>query len=239
MLWKPLIRWTVGPCRQAGFEILKKSVSSIKNIYKDRFDYVICHNNLSEEKLDMLKSLDVGLFDVKMYNFLKLFKKGWRLVPPRLRLSAHEIILDNDLIIDREMPELELFLEGEYILVAGSMPLSCRYGRFRRLIKGRKFKINTGFLGLPPNFDLAAEIKTALYLMPRVNLSDGSNERGLIAWIISDYPHRIIPLSSLSMAEADSSLIVGRSGVHFVGANVRNHAGWDEYSRTEFMPGSR
>lgn len=227
MFWKPLVRWTIGKPSQIGLDILKLSIDNLIKIYEDYFDYVICYNNLSANDLRIIKSFNIPLFNSANINVVGMKNKAWKLVPPRLRPDGYEIILDNDLIIDRKLPILEDFLAGDFILVTEGVAQT--YGKFHHVLRKSGLKINTGLVGLPPKFDLSKEIDSVKQIFPKIDISDGFNEQGLLAWIISDSKHRIIPLAHISIAEPTSPLILGEYGVHFVGANTDDHTGWLEY----------
>ena len=68
---KPLFRFTVGPCIPQGLEVLKESVKkTTATLGIDAFDWMICHNGLSEDEQaqlsDMTKDLPIVFPEMAM-----------------------------------------------------------------------------------------------------------------------------------------------------------------------------
>lgn len=194
---KPLIRWTIGPSSKDGFKCLEKSVSNIKKLYPE-CDFIVCHNQLSGAQKDKIANLDVDLFDQdKHQNSLNHPPQGvnvhWKLYPPRLRYNAHEICIDNDIILWKRVPEIDYFLNNNMCLIyQGKNRL---YGIYDSNMP-QAIRINSGIYGLPPAFDFGGKINDI-----QKPWKGRFDEQGLVATILSENPHFIIPLTSVPICE--------------------------------------
>jgi hypothetical protein len=219
---KPLVRWTIGPASATGFEILTYSVREFKRIYTDEFDYIICYNNLNAEQLEIVESLGVDLYeqtkqDWKDQGIRYPFKGGgpcWVLFPSRLRPESHELFIDNDLILFKRLPHLDAFLGSTTALIATSA-IERAYGPYDSFIP-KNMKINTGFYGVPPDFDFGNEIKKTIAKLP--NPFEGQwAMQGIMSHIFIQFQHIKIPLRDLrAMGQFHRER---RYGIHFIGAN--------------------
>src|SRR5688572_12825908 len=102
---KPLARWTVGKVTNTGMEILRESVRVFGRIYPE-FDRVVCYNNV--ERPAGFDGLYEQMATDLPYPLLGPDAdpgeggspaSGWKLCPPRLRPEAHELWLDNDIVV--------------------------------------------------------------------------------------------------------------------------------------------
>lgn len=112
---KPIFRWTIGGNPHlCGLRILKKSVKSVLGLYGDEFDYVICHNNLSGWMLDYIKNINIKLLEQSHGDEMEYVPRGvaWKLYPPRLRVDAHEVFMDNDILIHSRSSIVDEFLKS-------------------------------------------------------------------------------------------------------------------------------
>lgn len=154
------MRWIVGPVMPSGLKVLRKSIHNARQIYQDRFDYLLCYNQISPDKL---KSFDIELHQqdpshlpVNMVKWDGKFNSDklenhkprncWKLCQLRMRPDDYEIILDNDLFFMNDI--FHDFLNGKYCLTTEAMKRS--YGRFSDRLNG--LNINTGLVGFPPGF---------------------------------------------------------------------------------------
>jgi hypothetical protein len=94
-----------------GLHSLKRSIDFILALYGEEFDYVICHNNLTNEHFEYIKSLGITLFEQNHCQEMEYVPKGvaWKLYPPRLREDAHEMFIDNDIVIHSRSGVVDVF----------------------------------------------------------------------------------------------------------------------------------
>lgn len=224
---KPLLRWTVGPVSPLGFEILAHSVHCFKAINND-FDLMICHNQLNNSQLDFLKTLDVDLYCQDDYQHKFVFPPkscGWKLYPPRLRPDAHEIIMDNDLVLFTDQ-FLRDFVTGDSFLITEA--LARRLGAFAKYVPA-EIKMNTGLIGLPPGFDFESEISAIQIKSGQKQFESFFDEQGLVTAIISKYKYTLIALDKIWVC-ADQFRKTP-FGAHFVKANRGYVEQWNAYRK--------
>lgn len=223
---RPLWRWTIGDVSDVGWEILAESIWQARKVYSE-FDFVICHNNLDEHKIQRLLKFGIPLFDqdkaVTSYVYEDQYKYGtdysWKLVPPRLRADSHELWVDNDLVIRDRIPALDDWLHSDSAIISASRDGIPRYGRYTELID-RSISCCAGFFGLPPNFNFEGKI-SELCDSPLVEY----DEQGLVTKIVTDSPGWIeVPFGDLLMLGFwNTDRMRFRSclpeGIHFVGSN--------------------
>ena len=127
---KPLFRLTIGPVKEFGLKLLKKNVRLIKKNYPEA-DVVVCFNQIDPALLNV----DVDKINQLDYvNSLPYYPKAetWKLYPPRLRMESHEIILDNDILFFKRIPEIDEFLSSNRsLLFEGRFR---EYGKYDHLI---------------------------------------------------------------------------------------------------------
>jgi len=251
---KPLWRWTIGyrnfdgfETQSRAFEMLKLSVKMALRIYKDEFDYVICYNNLSDERIKWIEQLGVPILHQGEYQQIHTF---WKFVPSRLRIKSHELFVDNDLILEKRIPQLDEFLQDQTSFLITEGRNRC-YGLFLNRIPSN-LQLNAGFLGIPPNVKIGNLIQEKLNEVGvNMTCTRPRDEQGLLAHIVSSRKFIKIPLSEVSTIYSEQILqwpenstgwlIIppippshppGRCGSHFVGANYADvHYGWDRYKR--------
>jgi hypothetical protein len=227
MAGNPILRWTIGPVHDAGFQILSHSVKLIKKVYSD-FDFYILYNGLNVNQLDFISGLGVPLIkqDGKGLE-CEASDVAWKLYPPRLDISRHEIFVDNDLILYKPLEEIEWFLKQNngFIVTEGEGRL---YGNKR---VPENIKINSGLFGIPPNFDFAQAINTICSKRCWQNRYD---EQGTVATIVCYNVHKIIPFSSVAVYRGKS---FGSHGLHFCGANQGDVAHWTKYRQRSIKLG--
>lgn len=228
---KYLFRWTVGNINSAGLQCLRQCINNIKKLYPEA-DRVVCYNQINTE---LIKDLDAELVDQN--NYLDSFpikpalgvNVHWKLYPVRLNLDIHEICLDNDIIIFDRIPEIDLFLKDEVVLLYQG--LNGFHGRYKDLIpKGIRF--NSGIFGLPPKFDFVSIAKSIV--LP--DWLDYFDEQGLVGSVLlSVGSYYMIPLTTLPIiqSEFDLNKIMGNKlckGLHFCGLNRKEfHLAWNNY----------
>jgi hypothetical protein len=222
---KPLLRWTIGNVAKAGYETLKYSIKTVKSIYGDKFDLFLCHNSIEESSLQFAKDYGVKLINQDS-TCLPSSPKGvaWKLYPPRLSLESHEIMVDNDLVILKQLPEIDKFLTSNSVIYTEG--LFGLYGSFKKTVTIKPY-LNSGLIGLPPNFDFATAI-----LKNIKPWEDYFDEQGLIAKIFSTFPNKIcIKLPTIAICRQDGILPNFTHGCHFCGVNRTEARAWKTFKR--------
>lgn len=169
---------------------------------------MVCHNSLSE--VEPLTALGVSLYrqPTEFPGFPAPSGPAWKLYPPRLRREAHEIIMDNDLVIHEKSPQIDSFLAGSHFLATRAIA-RC-FSVYDSLVSPDVL-INSGLVGLPPHFDYAKELKETLL----GSWNSHFDEQGLVAACITRHRYELLNLSIKSSIFD----IAGEIGTHFIGAN--------------------
>ncbi len=233
----------MGKVSQLGWHILSESIRMVQKVYPE-FDIVVCYNNLNNVEELQLKSLNVQLVNQnsieREFSFIdddegKVRNFCWKLMPTRLRLNAHELWIDNDIIIRDRIEAVDKWLNSNTSLI--SRGFNKDYGRF---IDCDVLLDNpaccAGFFGLPPHFDLLKELN---HLIGKEPLS-GFDEQGLVSLIACSFKnyyllsHRdMVLLSEIWKPRPDFWF---PSGLHFSRSNRFNdHVAWRIY-KTAVMP---
>lgn len=223
---KPLIRWTIGPVSDNGFECLNYSYKKIFEIYGDYFDYLVCYNNLDArqiKKLPRIKQTDQKKLKKEINIEFPKKNPAWKLYAPRFNLNGYEILLDNDIVIYKDIFSNLLNKENIFVTEAISRSYSKKY---ENLIP-KNFNINSGFLCLPPNFDFQEEISKEIINLKINKWENFFDEQSLVAIILSKQNARIISLKDIFVCY--SEMREANYGLHFVGLNANNHKFWDKY----------
>jgi hypothetical protein len=238
----PLIRWTVGPVSDAGFEILELSVANFIKIYP-QFDFCICYNQIDLSKIKHLEKYGVSFYNQNDWkSSWGISPKGeiWKIYPPRLRQDSHEIIMDNDLIIFERIPEIDEFLESQKsIMLSGLFRF---YGSFSNIIP-KKYKLNSGLYGFPPGFDFENIIRILCAKKQKNNKWKQNrrkllyDDQGVIAYAVTKYQKPII-ISQNSIFNFNFKLKkiipINAKGIHFIGSNVRQHPAWEKFKALKY-----
>lgn len=240
---KPVIRWVIGPCHALGFELLNYSIKRFKRIYHNNFHYVICFNQLD----DLLKTqLPIDLVNAtvdqnKYLNSLitpppkssnSIAGTSWKLYPPRLFNNQHEVIIDNDVIIYKRLPELEKFLESDKLFIVTEAFKRSYSGRFETLVN-KNFNINSGLVGLPPKFDYATKINNLL----EKNSGDWQThfeEQSLVAAVLQNENVKMISINKIQVSGPTPGFNIGSCGTHFCGVNKGYSQDWNVFKKTFF-----
>jgi hypothetical protein len=218
---KPIVRWTIGDAvKTNSLRCLRYSIKSFFDIYKDRFDYYLMFNSKNPPPLcfSFINMLDQRAYRDSLPRRPHGF--AWKLYPPRLDIEVPEIFIDNDLIIYKEIDEIEA-------LITHNTPFITRdafrvYGSYDKMID-KDTQINSGFFGLPRNFDLKRVL-----LDNFINEEwDGWDEQGLVAKIMLAINSTIIPLEKISVLTPTEEGEFGTHGTHFVVLNrQKEHINW-------------
>ena len=220
---KPIIRWTIGEkSTYESIECLHESIETFKKLYGSIFDYFLCHNNFDTSQI----KCDIELINQHDHvNSLKFppSKCSWKLYPPRIRPESHEIFIDNDLLIYKKMPIIERFLESNKLIFCTEAIARC-FGNYDHLIP-EGVKINVGFFGIPPHYDLGKKLNETI-IGKWENYFD---DQGILSTIFmkEEDDFEIIPLTDIQISAG--RLERGRYGIHFVGLNTDNIDHWIDY----------
>ena len=133
-----------------------------------------------------------------------------------MRHDSHEIIVDNDVIIEKRLDEIDTSCP---LIVSSSCArlISDSSGRFSNALPVN-IKLNTGLYGMPPGFDLASRINS----FGIGEWEDYFDEQGATSLALYSDDLIVIPLSKVSV-NACPEYIKASHGTHFVGIN----RGWD------------
>lgn len=226
IILKPLLRWHIGNVSKNGFECLKMSIES----FLGRFDAdgVICHNNLTDEQIKTLEPLGIRLIDQRPFGDAAEVKPrgvAWKLYPARLALNRHELVIDNDLLLNERIESIDHFLENDCTLLLEG--ISRAYGRFERHVP-INYKISSGLYGMPPGFNFGKIVDSFLYQdweenAMGIHLQNFTfDEQGLVALGLLSYPQKvIIPITDINECQYK---LTAAKGHHFVALNkMKNH----------------
>ena len=225
---RPLLRWTVGPCHPRGHKILEASIVKIQQIYGKKFDLLVCYNNTSKPQLNVQ-----GVNYYKQTDQHNMFKitpgavqgTAWKLCPPRLRMVAHEIIIDNDVIFYDKIAQIDNFLISKHLLGFKARHRGYSNNTTERFYVRENLLLNSGLIGLPPYFDFAKELRNKYDNQPLGRL----DEQGLVASVFNDHQHKLIGFETMSPIGHEEESVVKKGIVHFIGANTANHhKAWDK-----------
>ena len=216
---KPLVRWTIGNVKPAGYECLARSIDNFTNLYD--VDVKVCHNC----SVDNLKNIPSQyLYDQRQEWSIEPMGVAWKLYPPRLAPERHELLIDNDIIIEKHIEEIDKFFNSNCTLLLEDVT-RC-YGKFEKHVPP-EYCINSGIYGMPPDFNLDKFIDFFAKTGWEVNAkgeyesSKTFDEQGLVAFSLLSHPsYVIIPNTSVRTCEREFE---EGKGMHFIGLNRREH----------------
>jgi hypothetical protein len=213
---KPLFRWTLGKTSKKGYEVFKESITStIKHVGKEKFDWVICHNGVPYKDLyrinDLIEKQEVPIKLVRQkssdlplpHNFNPRHDattghgvsggSWWKVCPARLRMDSHEIIMDNDIVLFKKIPEFEEFLNSnnKTLIMEDSTVHLGRYDFLFNLYK--EPALNSGVLGMPPGFDYEKKIYDTWNESGQFENLVGGDEQGLLTAVLKLEENILIP----------------------------------------------
>lgn len=254
---KPLFRFTVGNCLQQGLDVLSESIKiTTKVLGVDDWDWMICYNGLSMDNIKFLKEVigdrPIELMDQKWsdcpiddeiqsprrkdgsfeWNGTRCGGTLWKVCPPRMRMDAHEIIMDNDIILFRKFKQIDEWLQTDKMLILEE-PIRF-YGRYNFLFsKTDTIFLNSGFMGLPPGYDFGREIRENWEQNKELKKLSQADEQALLTYTLSR--HSSVRVKKDQMVEILASdwktEITGQEeGLHFTQVNrIPNHRAWNKY----------
>lgn len=215
----PLVRWIIGDTNKNGYDSLQISIQTFTSLYPF-VEPVVCYNG----SLPCLEYFSGKIINQKTHQTQrKPIGVAWKLVPPRLTDHRHEIIMDNDLIIEKPISQIDEFFESnKTLLLEGD---SRTYGRFERHVP-KGYEINSGIYGMPPGFDLNKYVE--LYAgdtweknaFGNHDKNETFDEQGIIALALLDFNHIIVPKETITNCEKKLQL---SHGCHFIGLNRQIH----------------
>ncbi len=252
---KPLFRFTVGATTQQGLDILEESVfRTMRALGETNWDWMICYNNLNSTQQEFLKYIvqgrPISLYPqswtscpvddhiwspVKPDGSIEVDGSNcggtmWKVCPARLRYDSHEIIMDNDIIILKQLPQIEQFLSSIKRTLILEEPIRY-YGRYANLISFDD-RMNSGIIGLPPNYDFGKEIRKSWEENSKHTRITQEDEQGLLTYTLQKQPNIRIPKEDVRELLADDSprTITNENGIHFCQANrTDEHKTWQKY----------
>lgn len=223
---KTIVRWTVGDVSDQGLACLRLSVRKFIEIYgREHFRYFVCHNGISEKKLDWLNGAIELLDQEKFTDTLPIPPSGvsWKLYPPRIDLDAREVFIDNDLVLYKKI-DLERMSNGCFI----SEAIRRVYGSFDTKIQSF-VNMNSGFFGLSPGFDFQSELSRTINEFNIDWRSSYFEEQGAVAYILHKKPHWIAMMNEITVVNPDQferGCLKSKFGAHFIGLNSGRHEHW-------------
>jgi len=188
---------------------------------------MICYNNIDIERLYFAHG-----FGVKLYNatekdqFLPMDRWGvsWKICPPRMRPESYELILDNDVVIHGTSDIFEKAIaENKCLMTEGHFR---NFGKYADKLPS-KLRLNSGLIGLPPNYDFGKDLKEVF--MGWDDTGEAFDEQGLIALALTKNPYYIMPLSELHICH--ENYVKTPFGIHFVRVNSGAYTFWDEHRK--------
>lgn len=217
---KPIVRWTIGDkCSPLGFSILREAITNFINIYKHNFDYYVQYNFTSydnthkEDKLkDTVKGLNVNLRkqswfespininkpETKIFSSVENLKDSgsiWKICPPRFNLNVHEIVMDNDLVIYKKIPEIDQFLSTNDKLLVLEDPIRY-YGVYAGQNQDNKV-LNSGLFGLYPGYKFGDNLKYFWETNGSFQKLSYSDEQGFICGVLRKNANIMIPKTTI------------------------------------------
>lgn len=254
---KPLFRWTCGSCLPQGFEILAESVKrTTESLGVDRFDWMICYNGIDVKELDIVKekNQNIPLVYVEQdwsntpilddVSWASPKKNGriewngnhcggtmWKVSPPRMRMESHEIVMDNDIIILKNIPQINYFLKSTNMALILEEPIRF-YGRYNSILPENPF-LNSGLMGFPPGYDFKSEIIRVWEENGSYKKLSQADEQGLLTYTLNLLPNIRIKKEQVKevLARDLNVKITGDEiAVHFTQANrIAKHIAWNQY----------
>jgi hypothetical protein len=227
------VRWTMGDVNRFGFEALRLSVWGAFRLFGPAAHYTICINSLPVETARQITGeLPEGVhwFDATGHipeflaaRFDRFLAEGvgWKFAPLRLFPERYELALDNDCILWEIPAAIQTWLEG-------ADPARCVFAEDVKRCLGQfgdrcgPEPRNSGIRGLPPNFDLAGELRLLLADCAEL-LSSETDEQGLqTAVVCRAGPPLVVTVDEVSICSPFPPHLphLGTCGAHFVGLNA-------------------
>lgn len=256
---KPLFRWTIGPCLQQGLDILAESIKrTTQALGIHNWDWAICYNGINKDQLEFIKN-SVGTKPIQLIpqswancpipdNCQSPQRKDgsfegngnrcggtlWKVCPARLRMETHEIVMDNDVVLLKEFPQIDEFLKNIDKALILEEPIRF-YGRYDCLFASDTPCLNSGFMGFPPGFDFGSEILRQWEKYGKYQNLTQADEQGILTYSLSQIANiRIKKEQMVEVLNRDfNTLITGNEqALHFTQSNkIPNHLPWQRYQK--------
>ncbi len=253
---KPLWRWTIGNCLPQGFEILAESINrTTRALGIDNWDWAVCYNGITKDDIQFLQKA-IGDKPIQLisqnwascpindncqtprrrdgsfeYDGKKCGGTMWKVCPARLRMETHEVVMDNDIVILKKLPQIEEFLSSNKALILEE-PIRF-FGRYDCLFSGNEKPLNSGLMGFPPGYDFGLEIFKYWEKHGSYNNLSQADEQGLLTYALNQKENiRIKKEDLIIILHRDySTKVTGKDyAYHFTQANrMPNHPHWLKY----------
>lgn len=255
---KPLFRWTVGPCLPQGLEILGESLArTTAALGIDTFDWVVCYNGLDANQIETIRQY-IGNRPITLYeqswancpvpdacqspqrsdgsfewNGNRCGGTMWKVCPARMRMESHEIIMDNDIILQKKFPQIDYFLKVSNMALILEEPIRF-YGRYDSVFPDGGSYLNSGFMGFPPGYNFGAEVLRVWEEYGRHERLSQADEQGLLVYTLSRFPSLRIKkeqMKELLARDLKNSMAKGDAySYHFTQSNrIPQHIWWKKY----------
>ncbi len=149
-----------------------------------------------------------------------------------MRMETHEIIMDNDILLLKSIPQIEQFLSDDKKVMILEEPIRF-YGRYDALFPGDPPYLNSGLIGLPPGFDYGKEIAANWHKHGKYMNMTQADEQGLLTYTLSQQPNIRIHSDQMKefLGRDYTAKVTGEeAALHFTQANrMPRHRGWLQY----------
>ena len=229
---KPICRWTVGgsDISKEGLECLELATYKARRLFPE-CDLFIVYNNLPDKPLAFIKQIGLPLINANESECIlepSPDRTEWLIWPPRVRKDVHEITMDNDIVLLRRHPVIDMFFKGGNLFFATESFNERHYGNYADVVPEGGMNINSGMYGMPPGFDFEKWIINFYIKYGRREYSH-PNPQGVVAAMLKTQKNlRIISnkhiiLSPIMRYVIDSwDKVLERDktyGLHFTGLN--------------------
>lgn len=228
---KPLLRWTIGGnCLREGIECLEYAVVKAQQLYPEA-DHCIAFNNLTKRAEKYIRSID-GVSIVNSHELPCILepppdRTEWLIWPPRLRIESQEISMDNDIILTKRHPIVDMFLKSENFFFTTESLNTQHYGNYKDVVPAGGLNVNSGMYGMPAGFDFEKWIIN-FYIKYGRREYHHANPQGVVAAMIKmqkNYraiSNKQIILAGIMRYVTEWDDLIARDetyGLHFTGLN--------------------
>jgi hypothetical protein len=225
------IRWTIGDVKPRGFAALRASLHGAWRVFGSDARYRVYVNTIAVDDArtrtgevpaaiewceasrtpprSLTDSLDSGMAE----------GVAWKFLPLRAFPDAHELALDNDVVLWRMPRAVRDWLDGRSDFVLAEDVHAC-FGRFAPLCGERP--LNSGIRGMPPWFSLDTALARVLATHPGT-LRTELDEQGLqCAALLASGTTAVVDLDEVTICSPfpPHRQHLGTAGAHFVGLNT-------------------
>jgi hypothetical protein len=225
----------MGNVSEAGWECLSESTRLLPKIYPE-FDFVICYNSLDNKETQRLRSFKIDLYEQKEENLevphtfhhhSSVSNHSWKLCPIRLRPEAHELWVDNDVVITDRIPDIDDWLNKDKPIISTVYGKEA-YGRFKEALIMRLWGVwpCAGLFGLPPRFGFKEKLLEGCNGVPL----EGFDEQGLVVSIVTK-EKGWMPIEPKIFNQVGwfNRFVLHHEGYHFIRLNTGTNSAWEHY----------